>query len=168
MLILQDKKAVILDKKKCFERFYRENYEQFFHFAYRYLNDEEACRDIVSNAFEYAWSNYEREDVPDWKLFLLSYIRHKSLDYIRHVQVHNRFVRARLQMDEDFTDADLLEREERIAQISHYLGKLPPPYSSHLSGVLHQRAQVQGSGRGTRYYRPCSKETYHEGIEIPT
>ena len=85
-----------MDKKKCFERFYRENYEQFFHFAYRYLNDEEACRDIVSNAFEYAWSNYEREDVPDWKPFLLSYIRHKSLDYIRHVQVHNRFVRARL------------------------------------------------------------------------
>ena len=110
-----------MDKKKCFERFYRENYEQFFHFAYRYLNDEEACRDIVSNAFEYAWSNYEREDVPDWKLFLLSFIRHKSLDYIRHVQVHNRFVRARLQMDEDFSDVDLLEREERIVLISRHV-----------------------------------------------
>lgn len=115
-----------MDKKKCFERFYRENYEQFFLFAYRYLNDEEACRDIVSNAFEYAWSNYEREDVPDWKPFLLSYIRHKSLDYIRHVQVHNRFVRARLQMDEDFSDVDLLEREERIVLISRHVEQLPP------------------------------------------
>ena len=115
-----------MDKEKCFERFYRENYEQFFHFANRYLNDEEACRDIVSNAFEYAWSNFEREDVPDWKLFLLSYIRHKCLDFIRHLQVHNRFVKARLKMDEGSLDADLLEREERIALISRCLAQLPP------------------------------------------
>ena len=51
---------------------------------------------------------------------------HKSLDYIRHVQVHNRFVRARLQMDEDFSDADLLEREERIVLISRHVEQLPP------------------------------------------
>ena len=155
-----------MDKEKCFERFYRENYEQFFHFAYRYLNDEEACRDIVSNAFEYAWSNFEREDVPEWKLFLLSYIRHKCLDFIRHLQVHNRFVKARLKMDEGSLDADLLEREERIALISRYLAQLPPPYSSYLSGVFYPWAQIQGGGRGARYNRPCSEETYYESAEI--
>lgn len=155
-----------MDKEKCFERFYRENYEQFFHFAYRYLNDEEACRDIVSNAFEYAWSNFEREDVPDWKLFLLSYIRHKCLDFIRHLQVHNRFVKARLKMDEGSLDADLLEREERIALISRYLAQLPPPYSSYLSGVFYPWTQIQGGGRGARYNRPCSEETYYESAEI--
>ncbi len=47
-------------------------------------------------------------------------------------------------------------------------GTVASTHQAHLSGMLHQWAQVQGGGRGTRYYRPCSKETYHEGIEIPT
>lgn len=138
-----------MDKEKCFERFYRENYEQFFHFAYRYLNDEEACRDIVSNAFEYAWSNFEREDVPDWKLFLLSYIRHKCLDFIRHLQVHNRFVKARLKMDEGSLDADLLEREERIALISRYLAQLPPVLVLSFKSVLSMGANTRRWARSS-------------------
>lgn len=138
-----------MDKEKCFERFYRENYEQFFHFAYRYLNDEEACRDIVSNAFEYAWSNFEREDVPDWKLFLLSYIRHKCLDFIRHLQVHNRFVKARLKMDEGSLDADLLEREERIALISRYLAQLPPVLVLSFRSVLSMGANTRRWARSS-------------------
>lgn len=138
-----------MDKEKCFERFYRENYEQFFHFAYRYLNDEEACRDIVSNAFEYAWSNFEREDVPDWKLFLLSYIRHKCLDFIRHLQVHNRFVKARLKMDEGSLDADLLEREERIALISRYLAQLPPVLALSFRSVLSMGANTRRWARSS-------------------
>lgn len=138
-----------MDKEKCFERFYRENYEQFFHFAYRYLNDEEACRDIVSNAFEYAWSNFEREDVPDWKLFLLSYIRHKCLDFIRHLQVHNRFVKARLKMDEGSLDADLLEREERIALISRYLAQLPPVLVLSFRSVLSMDANTRRWARSS-------------------
>ena len=45
-------------------------YAQFVYFAYYFINDAEVCRDIVSDAFEYLWRNYEKIEEATAKTYL--------------------------------------------------------------------------------------------------
>ena len=49
-----------MDDKAAFDRMFNEWYAQFVYFAYYFVNDVEVCRDIVSDAFEYLWRNYDK------------------------------------------------------------------------------------------------------------
>lgn len=49
-----------MDDRATFDKMFNEWYAQFVYFAYYFINDAEVCRDIVSDAFEYLWRNYEK------------------------------------------------------------------------------------------------------------
>ncbi len=115
-----------MEKRETFEHFYKENYDNMYFFALRYINDEESACDIVSNGFEFAWNSFKLKEVDNWKNYLLSYIHNKCVDYIRHNQVHNRFVAQRLQMDKDVDVAEFLKRDERIDILRRHIRELPP------------------------------------------
>ncbi len=115
-----------MEKKVFFEQFYKDNYQKFFYFALRYLDNEEACRDIVSAAFEYAWSNFTVRNTDEWVKILLSYIHNKCVDEVRHQSVKDRFVQARLRMDAQENGGDFLERNERVELVERCLNDLPP------------------------------------------
>ncbi len=87
-----------MDRTRYFEQFYKENYKPFFFFALRYLDNEETCRDIVSNAFEYGWNHLDYDRVGEWRNLMLAYIHHKCIDELRHRSVKDDFVKAHLQL----------------------------------------------------------------------
>ena len=74
-----------------FEHFFKENYSKFYYFALRYIDDREVCRDIVSDAFEYAWKSYKNDEIENWKNYIYSFIRNECIDYIRHLAVHKKY-----------------------------------------------------------------------------
>ncbi|MDD5894987.1 MAG: sigma-70 family RNA polymerase sigma factor [Prevotellaceae bacterium] len=113
-------------RSETFERFYKEHYRGFFHFALRYVDDDEACRDIVSNAFEIAWKTFSEDDIDKWARQMLSIIHNKCIDYVRRNKLHDRYVTFRLRVDERMTDTDFFEREERVEIIRKLLEELPP------------------------------------------
>ena len=41
------------------EILFKENYNKLYVFAYNYLNDKEISEDVVNDAFEYVWRNYD-------------------------------------------------------------------------------------------------------------
>jgi RNA polymerase sigma factor (sigma-70 family) len=115
-----------LEKRELFERFYKSNYEKFFNFALRYVDDEEVCRDIISMAFEYAWRKLSADDFDNWTKILLSYIHYKCIDVLRHEIVKSQYVKAKLLMAQHEDASDWLERNERVEMVKKYLDELPP------------------------------------------
>jgi len=115
-----------VEKEKVFEQFYKENYQSFFYFALRYVNNDEVCRDIVAAAFEHVWTQCSTDDLQRWRGFSLSYIRNKCIDHVRHDAIHNRFVAERMRMDERMAETDLVEREQRVEMLQALIRQLPP------------------------------------------
>lgn len=77
--------------KTDFEKFYLDNYNKLYYFACQLVSDDEVCRDIVSDAFEYAWIEFNNPDVRDWKKYIYSFIRNKCVDYIRKQTVQGKY-----------------------------------------------------------------------------
>ena len=43
-----------------FEQLYKENYARLYYYTFRFIMDEEVCKDIVNDIFEKAWQNFGR------------------------------------------------------------------------------------------------------------
>ena len=76
---------------KEFEALFTENYTRLYHLAYQYLNDAETSKDIVSDAFEYLWRNYETFREKNPLVILHQTVRTKSIDYYRHSRVESNY-----------------------------------------------------------------------------
>ena len=70
-----------MDDKAAFDRMFNEWYAQFVYFAYYFVNDVEVCRDIVSDAFEYLWRNYDKIEEVTAKTYLYTIIRTLPKEY---------------------------------------------------------------------------------------
>lgn len=107
-----------------FEHFYKENYSKFYYFALRYIDDREVCRDIVGDAFEYAWKSYKNDEIENWKNYIYSFIRNECVDYIRHQTVHEKYVELYINM---MNEEELPEEvDERVALIRKLMDQLTP------------------------------------------
>lgn len=115
-----------LKKDTDFEQFYKENYSRFFYFTFHIVDDEEVSRDIVGDAFEYAWQFHYKADIKDWSKYMYSYLRNKSIDFIRHQVVHTKYAEYYLQMGEEESGETGDDDEEKIRDIMEILPELTP------------------------------------------
>lgn len=81
-----------MDDKAAFDRMFNEWYAQFVYFAYYFVNDVEVCRDIVSDAFEYLWRNYDKIEEVTAKTYLYTIICTRCIDYLRKQNIHEEYV----------------------------------------------------------------------------
>ena len=47
-----------LTQTYSFEQLYKENYARLYYYAFRFITDEEVCKDIVNDVFEKAWQHF--------------------------------------------------------------------------------------------------------------
>lgn len=114
-----------MNRRIEFERFFKDNYSCFFHFARHIVNDAEVCRDIVGDAFEHAWRGYDKIKVGNWKTYLYSYIRNKCVDYIRHQAVEKKYAEFFLHLHSEKED-EYEDRDEQIAIMRKTFSELSP------------------------------------------
>ncbi len=112
--------------KTDIERVFKENYSPLYIFAFQLIQDTEASRDIVGDAFEYLWRNHERMQPDTIKSYLYIYVRTKCIDYLRHAQVHEQYVEFCLATSSEDTEQDTYEPSERIQLLRHALQTLTP------------------------------------------
>lgn len=117
---------LILEKRKKFELFFKENYMPFYFFALRIINDEETSKDIVNDSFEFAWTKLDSIDVVNWKSYLLSYIRNKCVDYIRHQEVKKKYVEFYKELMLENRHIVSSGQDERILQIRKIMESFTP------------------------------------------
>ena len=70
--------------KEQFERIYAENYTRLYYFALNIIGDREASKDILNDVFAAVWKGFERLDKTKINTYLLSSVRNRAVDYLRH------------------------------------------------------------------------------------
>ena len=71
-----------------FSRFLNEYQQGFIRFAYTYVHDRMAAEDIVIEAFTYYWDHKDKiTDASNIPAYVLTTVKHKCIDYLRHEQV---------------------------------------------------------------------------------
>ena len=107
-----------MDDIAAFDRMFNQWYAQFVYFAYYFVNDVEVCRDIVSDAFEYLWRNYDKIEEVTAKTYLYTIIRTRCIDYLRKQNIHEEYVEFTSQLFNKIKESDSQQQDYRILCIS--------------------------------------------------
>lgn len=90
------------DNRLAFNLFYDLYYDQVFRFAYYFLKDTEACREVVADAFFSVWqSRLKLKEIGNIETYLFIVVRNESTRYLTRVS-RDRFVsleEAKLQLE---------------------------------------------------------------------
>ena len=114
--------------RQSFEKLFKDNYSKAYYLALRILHDDEASKDVVSDAFELVWRKLKHEEVDNVSSYLLKTVRSACLDYIRKQDIRSKFVQASMRDIE--TKTPIFEtwdiHEEKIQAIMDTLEELTP------------------------------------------
>lgn len=114
------------EEKTSIEKLFKANYASLYIYAFQMINESETSKDIVSDAFEYVWKNYNELDAATAKSYLYVYIRTRCIDYIRHLQVREQYAQFCLSMTREEIEEGFYEPEERILRLRKAIRSLTP------------------------------------------
>ena len=103
--------------RAAFDQMFKEWYTPLVYSAYYLINDIEACKDIVSDAFEYLWRNYDKIEKSTAKSYVQSIIRTRSIDYLRKMTVHEEYIEFVSHLMDPTTENGYLQADERVLRL---------------------------------------------------
>lgn len=114
--------------RQSFENLFRENFTKAYYLALRILHDEEASKDVVSDAFELVWRKLQGNDVDNIDSYLHTTVKNACLDYIRKQEIRSRYVQASMQNQEKATySPEAIDiHETKIQAIMETIDELTP------------------------------------------
>ena len=89
---------------------YTTYYRRAFLFTLSYVHNDLVAEDIVSEAIIYLWELSKKQEIPSIEAVLITYIRSKSLNYLKHLQVQENVY-------QNLTDKGQRELEIRISTL---------------------------------------------------
>ena len=92
-----------------FNSIYTTYYRRAFLFTLSYVHNDLVAEDIVSEAIIYLWE-LSKQEIPSIEAVLITYIRSKSLNYLKHLQVQENVY-------QNLTDKGQRELEIRISTL---------------------------------------------------
>lgn len=111
-----------------FEALFVAYYERLFFFVHTIIDDEDDCRDLLSDTFEELWAKRKAVDTATVKAFLYTVARNKALNLLRHRNTRTQYIEYVRQATQPYTDTDeLAAREERDRLIEEAIRMLKPP-----------------------------------------
>lgn len=113
-----------MQDKSVFESFFRQNYSDAVNLAFSILRDWERSRDVVSESMEYIWMHRQEFPVEKRRNYLCWQVRNRSIDFIRHQRVENRYRQLQLFYSSVYEEYDDF-REERLRQVMSEMENLP-------------------------------------------
>ena len=112
--------------KDEFEILFKENYNKLYVFAYNYLNDKEISEDVVNDAFEYVWRNYDNLKNNSLVPVLFQQVRQRSFNYLRHNKIVEKYASVFIYTTSELEDTQENDDDERINRIMMIINTLPP------------------------------------------
>ena len=112
--------------KDEFEILFKENYNKLYVFAYNYLNDKEISEDVVNDAFEYVWRNYDNLKNNSLVPVLFQQVRHRSFNYLRHNKIVEKYASVFIYTTSELEDTQENDDDERINRIMMIINTFPP------------------------------------------
>ena len=114
-------------KTSRFEQLYKENYARLYYYAFRFITDEEVCKDIVNDVFEKAWLHFEDLKPDTATAYLYVQTRNRCIDHLRHRQVEEQYADFYRIVTEEDADIAPDEMEERVQRIEKCIEQLKDP-----------------------------------------
>ena len=93
-----------------FNSIYTTYYRRAFLFTLSYVHNDLVAEDIVSEAIIHLWELSKEREIPSVEAILITYIRSKSLNYLKHLQVQENVY-------QNLTDKGQRELEIRISTL---------------------------------------------------
>lgn len=124
-------RSVAADGRGAFERFYNLYYDEVFRFAYYFLRDKEACREVVTDVFFSVWQSRKKLcDVSNINTYLYIAVRNESF---RYQEKNHGFSNMSLEdihsltenCGEDESPEDQLESKEMREKLNRAIDELP-------------------------------------------
>lgn len=132
-----------MEDKADFDFLFKEYYPQLYYYAFHLINNMEASKDIVSDAFEFIWINYAKIDKATAKSYLYIYVRNKSIDFLRHQNTHEQYIQLYSELTKTYVEMEYQEQDERMMNISKAMEKLTPHTRHILEECYIQRKKYQ-------------------------
>ena len=132
--------------------------KRFIRFANSYVQDEEVAEDIVSESFMYYWENKESIVEKNISSYLLTVVKHKCLNYLKHLALEQQ---AR-------SDSQSLEEWDLQVRIGNLEACNPQQLLSHEiqqlvnEAVQHMPEQTRVVLKLSRYQSKSNKEIAEE------
>lgn len=126
-----------------FEQLYKENYARLYYYAFRFITDEEVCKDMVNDVFEKAWQNFESLRPETAAAYLYAQTRNRCIDYWRHRQVEEQYADFYRIVTEEDTDIAPDEMEERMQRIEAIIEQLTDPTKTILKECYFNNKKYQ-------------------------
>lgn len=123
-------KLVAEDNRMGFNMFYDLYYDQVFNFAYYFLKDTEACREVASDTFYAVWkSRLKLKDIENIETYLFIVVRNESTHYLERIskQQTTSLEEQNIQLEYKCNDSpeDNLITEEMEVLLSKAVDLLP-------------------------------------------
>lgn len=116
--------AITLNKK-FFEELFIQYFASLTNFAYSYVRNEEAAKDVVHDTFLAFWNNRQHLDLSySPKSYLYKLAQNYALKYLRHQRVVEMNEPEIIRLFESVAN-DVSEHETRILRIEEKLKQLP-------------------------------------------
>ncbi|MGM9701628.1 MAG: sigma-70 family RNA polymerase sigma factor [Prevotella sp.] len=129
-----------MSKEIDFERFYKENYKALFLQAYYIIGDEEACRDLVADCFEYSWTHFGDMPLHNWVAYIRQMLKNRCIDYIRKVEVKEKYLEF-YKIVADVADEGVTD--DRLQKIYAVVDKMKPPTGTILKEVFFRKKRYK-------------------------
>lgn len=126
-----------------FDDAYRRYYSSLYYYAYGFVEDAEACRDVVADAFGQAWTNVSRLTPATLKSYLYTCVRNKCIDYLRRTQAEKQYVESLTEVAEEDEGLTPEELEERLQTVEQLLEELPPKTRFVLEQCYYEHKKYQ-------------------------
>lgn len=110
--------------KRKFEKIYTGNYTRLYYYALHIVNDEETAKDILNDVFTALWNSIETIDLEKVHAYLMTAVRNRSVDHLRHLVLENHYSDEYLHTVDMFYDEYSDEKDRLVGEM---LSKLTPP-----------------------------------------
>ncbi len=113
--------------KKVFDLVFTYYYTGLCAFANTIVNDRSAAEDIVQDIFVKFWNDCEVIEISgSLKSYFFSSVRNRSLDYLKHQNVHSKYIEERAFLDSNSTNIPEFTEEEMLKLLEQKIRTLPP------------------------------------------
>lgn len=109
-----------------FVKVFDETYDSLYHYAISIINEHDDAKDVVHDAFVYAWNNRSGLDFSkSLKPYLLKVVKNYCLNYLRNKAIRDRHHDILINSLEEVAIPDFDGRDEIIDRINTIIDDLP-------------------------------------------
>ena len=124
-----------------FNSIYTAYYRKAFLFTLSYVHNDLVAEDIVSEAIIYLWELSKEREIPSVEAILITYIRSKSLNYLKHIQAQENVFQTLLDKGQRELEIRISTLEGNIIRrITGTCARITGEYAGKNSYCFHPRS----------------------------